>query len=143
MALSLLTVRTLTRLPVPDYAYDFSGISFSAGDEVSISIVADSATSGTTYITNKSNGQSVSQPLTSSASLCQTNAEWIVEDFQQGSSLVPLVDFGTVTFTDSVAKTSGGGSFGPDSGTEIDIVQNGQTHTSVTENGSGLTVTYQ
>ena len=126
----------------PDYAYDFDGISFSAGDTVSISIVADSATSGTTYITNESNGQSVSQPLSSSASLCQENAEWIVEDFQQGSSLVPFANFGTVVFNDAVAKT-GSGSYGPDSGEEIVIVQNGQQLTSVSEDSNSVTVSYQ
>lgn len=34
------------------------------------------------------------------------NAEWIVEDFEEGNSLVPFADFGTVTFSDAVAKTS-------------------------------------
>jgi hypothetical protein len=31
-------------------------------------------------------------------SLCQYNAEWIIEDFEEGSSLVSFADFGTVSF---------------------------------------------
>jgi hypothetical protein len=34
-------------------------------------------------------------------SLCEYNAEWIVEDFEEGSSLVEFADFGTVTFVRS------------------------------------------
>lgn len=124
-------------------AYDFDGISFNTGDTVSISVVASSATSGTAYINNLSNGQSVSQPITSSSSLCQENAEWIVEDFEEGSGLVPFADFGSVTFSNAVASTSGGNSYGPDSGTQIDIVQNGQQLTQVSDDGSSVTVTYQ
>ena len=127
----------------PDYAYDFSGISFSAGDTVSLSVVASSSTSGTAYITNESNGQSVSQPITSSSALCQENAEWIVEDFEEGGGMVPFANFGTVTFGGATAQTSAGNSYGPDSGTQIDIVQNGQTLTSVSDDGSSVTVTYQ
>ena len=127
----------------PDYAYDFDGIEFSAGDTVTLSVVASSATSGTAYITNESSGQSVSQPITSSSSLCQENAEWIVEDFEEGSSLVPFADFNSVTFSNAVAQTSGGNSYGPDSGTEIDIVQNGQQLTTVSASGDSVTVSYQ
>ena len=127
----------------PDYAYDFDGISFNTGDTVSISVVASSSTSGTAYITNESNGQSVSQPITSSSALCQTNAEWIVEDFEEGSSLVPFANFGTVDFTNAVAQTSGGSSIGPGSGTQIVIVQNGQQLTSVSSDSDSVTVSYQ
>jgi hypothetical protein len=42
----------------PDYANDFSDISFSAGDSVTVTVVASSATTGTAKITNNSNGQS-------------------------------------------------------------------------------------
>ena len=34
----------------------------------------------------------------SDGSLCEYNAEWIVEDFEEGDSLVEFADFGTVTF---------------------------------------------
>ena len=108
----------------PDYAYDFSGISISAGDTIYVSVQSSSSTSGTAYIENLSNGQSVSQDLTSSSALGGQNAEWIVEDFEENGGLVTFADFGTVTFTDAVAGDSSGGSNGPDGATIIDIEQN-------------------
>lgn len=59
------------------------------------------ATSGTLVIINNSQNVTVSMDISSSsASLCQTNAEWIVEDFGY-----ELPNWGTVTFTDASAKT--------------------------------------
>jgi len=98
----------------PDYAYDFSGISFSVGDTVTLGITATSTTAGRVTVENVSTGKSVSHSFSrESAALCETNAEWIVEDFTQiasngAESLVPLVDFGTVTFTDAYATTRSG-----------------------------------
>ena len=57
--------------------------------------------------------------------------------------MVPFANFGTVVFSGATAGTSAGNSYGPDSGTEIDIVQNGQQLTTVSEDGSSVTVTYQ
>jgi len=125
----------------PDYAYDFSGISFSAGDEVELTVTAKSSTSGTAVIKNLSNGESVSKSITSSSALCQTNAEWIVEDYEEGSSLVPFADFGTVTFSGASAGTSSG-SVGPSGSTTIDIEQNSQVLTSVSTTSSSVTVKY-
>jgi hypothetical protein len=126
----------------PDYAYDFSGISFSVGDTVAISVVASSKTSGTAKITNVSKGQTVTKAITSSSSLCGTNAEWIVEDFEEGGGLVPFANFGTVTFTSATAKLSNGNSVSASTGTQIDIQQNGKTLTSVSQSGSSVTVKY-
>jgi hypothetical protein len=42
----------------PDYAYDFSGISFSAGDSVTVTVVAPSKTKGTATIKNNTKGTS-------------------------------------------------------------------------------------
>ncbi|GAM83865.1 hypothetical protein ANO11243_018550 [Dothideomycetidae sp. 11243] len=94
----------------PDYAYDFSGIDFSAGDVVTVTVKATSKTGGTATIQNQSSGQKVSHTFRNqrSGSLCETNAEWIVEDFEEGDSLVPLVNFGTVVFTNAYATTSSG-----------------------------------
>jgi hypothetical protein len=39
--------------------------------------------------------------------LCEYNAEWIVEDYESGSSRVRFADFGTVTFTGASATTDG------------------------------------
>jgi len=119
----------------PDYAYDFSGISFSAGDSVSVSVKSSSSTAGTAVIENLTTGKTVSKSITSSSKLGGQNAEWIVEDFEENGSLVPFADFGTVTFTNAVAGTSGG-TEGVSGATILDIEQSGKVLTSVSTSGS-------
>ena len=117
----------------------------SVGDTISVSIVSTSASAGKVTLENLSTGHTASESLTapsSSSHLGGQNAEWIVEDFEEGSSEVALANFGTVTFTDCVAKTSGGESLGPSSGTIIEIEQNGEVLTDVSDGGSTVTVTY-
>jgi len=125
----------------PDYAYDFSGISISAGDTIKTTVTASSTTSGTAVIENVTTGKTVSKSITSSSALCEENAEWIVEDYEEGDSLVPFANFGTVTFTDAVATTSSG-TQGPGSATLIDIEQNNKVLTSVSVTSSEVTVKY-
>lgn len=130
----------------PDYAYDFSGISISAGDSISVSVVASSSTAGTATIENLSTGEKVHKDLTapdSSAALGGQNAEWIVEDFEEGSSLVNLDNFGTVTFTNTVAGLSSGKSVGNSGADILDIKQNGEVLTSAsTPSSSEVVVEY-
>ena len=66
----------------PDYAYDFSGISFSAGDSVTTTVKATSKTGGTATIKNNSKGTTVTHTFSGQPSLCEYDAEWIVEDFE-------------------------------------------------------------
>lgn len=115
----------------PDYAYDFSGISISAGNVIQMSVQATSKTAGSVTLQNLSTGQTVTKSITSSASLCGTNAEWIVEDFQSGNSQVPFANFGTVTFSNTVAGTSGS-SQGNGGSTILDIKQGNTVYTDVT-----------
>ena len=126
----------------PDFAHDFTGISLSPGNSITVSVTATSLTGGTATIVNHSTGQTVSHTFSGQPSLCQENAEWIVEDFEEGNSLVPFANFGTVTFTGASAGTAGGGSVGPGGANTIDIEQNGQVLTSVSTGGSSVTVSY-
>ncbi|KAF7310077.1 hypothetical protein MIND_00380900 [Mycena indigotica] len=126
----------------PDYAYDFSGIPISAGDTIKVTVTASSATAGTASITNVSTGKTVSKSLTSSAKLCFKNAEWIVEDFEEGSSLVPFANFNKVTFTNAVATLQSGGTVGPSGAVLIDIKQNNKVLTSSSVSSSSVTVSY-
>ncbi|KAG9750378.1 hypothetical protein KCU59_g2935, partial [Aureobasidium melanogenum] len=79
----------------------------------------------------------------------QTDAEWIVEDFTQiengEESLVPLVDFGTITFTGASATTNSGSKYGPSSADVIDLISaNGETVlTDVTVGSSSVSVVYE
>ncbi|KAF7976446.1 hypothetical protein HWV62_6685 [Athelia sp. TMB] len=126
----------------PDYAYDFSGIDISAGDQITLTVTASSEYTGTAVIENKSSGQTVTKHIVSLSSLCEENAEWIVEDFEEGSSLVPFADFGTVEFTGASATTTAGKSIGPVGATTIDIQQDLITKTSVSIGLNSVTVKY-
>jgi len=125
----------------PDYAYDFSGITFSAGDSVTVTVTATSTKAGTAVITNNSKGVTVTKALTSTAALCEKDAEWIVEDFEEGSSLVPLANWGTVTFTNAIATENSGTTVGPSGATLIDLEQN-SILSSVSVSSTSVTVTY-
>jgi Peptidase A4 family len=127
----------------PDYAYDFSGINIKAGDTITMTVTASSTSAGKATITNKSTGQTVSHSFSGeSAKLCETNAEWIVEDFSSGSSLVPFADFQTVTFT-GASVTTGSGTSGVSGAQILDIRQNGQVLTNCgTSGSSSVTCTY-
>ena len=128
----------------PDGAYDFSGLTINAGDTISISVVASSNSAGTAVIENLSNGGSVQQALnapSSSSVLAGQNAEWIVEDFEEGGGLVPFADFGTVTFTSATYTTADGGSGDSSSAGLIDIDQ-GTILTSSSVDGNSVTVSY-
>lgn len=124
----------------PDYAYDFSGITFSAGDSVSVSVQATSYTAGTAVIENLTTGKTVSKAITSSSRLGGQNAEWIVEDFEQNGGLVTFANFGTVTFTQAKAGTSSGSSVGVEGATLLDIEQSNRVLTDVSTSGSSTVV---
>jgi hypothetical protein len=126
----------------PDYAYDFSDIDISAGDEIKLTVTASSKSEGKAVIENLTSGKSVSKSLSSSSELCEKNAEWIVEDFEEGDSLVKFADFGTVTFSDAEATTSSG-TVGPSDATVIDIEQDDDVLTSVSISDSEVVVTYK
>ncbi|KAF2815346.1 putative aspergillopepsin [Mytilinidion resinicola] len=130
----------------PDYAYDFDNFDVSEGDVITISIASSSSSEGTVTLTDETTGQSVSQTLSapsSDATLAGQNAEWIVEDFEQNGSLVPLSDFNTVTFTDASATTDSGDSVGLSGATVIDLKQDNSVLTSVTiESDSSVEITY-
>jgi len=93
----------------PDYAYDFSGITLAAGNSITVTVTATSKTAGTAVITNNTTGKTVTHTFSGGVDgdLCEYNAEWIVEDFEENGSLVSFADFGTVTFTAASAIKSG------------------------------------
>ncbi|KAJ5902918.1 Aspergillopepsin-2 [Penicillium taxi] len=127
----------------PDYAYDFSGITISAGDVIKVTVTAKSKSSGTATVENVTTGKSVSHTFSGNVEgdLGELNAEWIVEDFEENDSLVNFANFGTVTFTDASA-TDSGSTVGPSGATIIDIEQNGEVLTSASVSSDSVTVTY-
>lgn len=126
----------------PDAAYDFSGISISAGDTIRVTVDAFSTSTGNATIENISNGQTVSHSFSGvQGDLCEYNAEWIVEDFESGGGMVPFADFGTVTFTNAQAS-DGGSTVGPSGASVMDIQQNSTVLTSSSVSGNSVTVQY-
>ncbi|KAF8217112.1 peptidase A4 family-domain-containing protein [Mycena galopus ATCC 62051] len=126
----------------PDAAHDFEDFAISAGDTITLTATASSDTAGTVTIENISTGKTVTQALTSTAQLCGENAEWIVEDYEEGGSLVPFANFGTVTFMGARATTSDGSTVGPDGAALIDIQQGSTVLTSVSATSDSVTVSY-
>ncbi|KIM93710.1 hypothetical protein OIDMADRAFT_137445 [Oidiodendron maius Zn] len=132
----------------PSYADDFSGISISEGDEIQMTVTATSTTSGSAVIENLTTGEIVSQDFSdvTDGSLCEYNAEWIIEDFEEcdgnSCSLVPFADFGTVEFT-SCSAIQDGSTVGVSGATILDIEQNGKVLTSCSDTSSTVTCTYE
>lgn len=129
----------------PDYSYDFSGITLAAGNTIKVTVTASSLTGGTAVVENVSTGKTVTHTFSNEGSegdLCETNAEWIVEDYEEGDSLVSFADFGTVTFT-SCSAIESGTTVGTTGATIIDIEQNNEVLTSCSvPSSSEVTCTY-
>lgn len=112
-----------------------------------MTVTATSKTSGSAVIENLTTGETVSETFTdvSDGSLCEYDAEWIVEDFSECTTttctLVPFADFGTVTFTD-VSAVQNGATVTPSDATIIDITQSGTVLTDCSASSTEVTCTY-
>jgi len=128
-------------LPASLIAY--SGITVTSGSVVTVTATKTGTNSGTTTLT--AGGKTVSHTFSGQSSpLPGTSAEWIVEDFTSGSSLVPFANFGSVTFTGATAIKSGTTVTASSSGSTNIYLESssGSTLTSTTISGSTVTVTY-
>ncbi|KAL7932087.1 peptidase A4 family domain-containing protein [Trichoderma chlorosporum] len=129
-------------LPASLVAY--SGITIKAGASVTVTATKTSSNGGTTTLS--SGGKTVSHTFSNQNSpLPGTSAEWIVEDFTSGSSLVPFANFGSVTFTGSSAVVNGQTvTPGSEGSTIIDLENSsGKIITSTTVSGGSVTVNYE
>ncbi|KAJ6024242.1 hypothetical protein N7540_005039 [Penicillium herquei] len=128
----------------PEYAYDFTNISISAGDEIKVSVQATSKSAGFAIVENLSTGVKVSHEFFGGegGELAELNAEWIVEDFQQGLTLVDFADFGTVSFRNACAVDNGV-AVGPSAASLVDIKQKGNVLTSSSVTDNTVVVSYQ
>jgi len=127
----------------PEVSYSFDDFSFGAGDSIEITVQATSTNSGVATLTNLGTGQTVSHNFDNEgASLCLTNAEWIVEDASNGQSLIPFADFQTVTFTGVSAGLSDGSTVDATGAQIADIRQNDAVLTSCSSDGGSVSCTY-
>lgn len=91
-----------------EYWTDFA---VDGGDTIKVTVTATSTRSGTAVLENLTQDTSISHNFTTSETLspiCQTDAEWIVEDYLESFEFVTFADFGKVTFTDASAVTTAG-----------------------------------
>lgn len=127
----------------PDYAHDFSDIEFAAGDSVTVTVTASSLTSGSAVIENTTTGKKVSHMFTNQTQpLCETNAEWIVEDFESNGSQVQFANFDSIKFANATATTKDGSTVGPTGADILDIKINGTVYTDVSVDASSVTCSY-
>lgn len=90
----------------------------SVGDQISMEVDASSTKTGVATLINLSTGDKVTHTFTKDktpSALCETDAEWIMEDF-----LGNLADFGGITFTNNSA-TGATGTFTPAGGDILDL----------------------
>jgi hypothetical protein len=100
------------------------------GHVVTISIESSNPGKGKVTLKNHTTGHKVSKKLTAPSAagrLRGQNAEWIVEDFMIGDSMVPLVDFKTVKFAKAHATTGKRKRVGLDGATIINMVSQSDT----------------
>ncbi|CEJ92082.1 hypothetical protein VHEMI07759 [[Torrubiella] hemipterigena] len=111
------------------------------GQRIAMEVDASSPKEGIAKLTNLDTGVTVSHTFTKDktpSALCETDAEWIMEDF-----LGNLADFGTVTFTDNSASDASGNKFTPAGGDLIEIKdREGNPKTDCSINGDDVSCTY-
>ncbi|KAJ6556214.1 peptidase G1 [Mycena capillaripes] len=112
-------------------------LTVNTGDSITTNVTMTSATSGTVAIENNSRGTSIVGTVSGGTRLSAISAEWILEDFESGSSLVPFAGFPTSTFTGTAVRS--GTSVSPATATLINIVQNSEL-CSATVSGSTVSV---
>jgi Peptidase A4 family len=95
---------------------------FSAGDDMFLAVQAFNSTAANVTIYNVSLGNIASFNVSSSKyPLLGLNAEWVVEDYDAGGEMVPLVNFGNVTFYNSFTGTVAGANMGPQQGDILEM----------------------
>ncbi|KAJ7247137.1 peptidase G1 [Mycena haematopus] len=107
------------------------------GDSITTNVTMTSATAGRVTIENNTRGTSIVGTVSGGTRLSAASAEWILEDFESGSSLVPFAAFPTSSFTGAAVQS--GKSVSPSGATLIDIVQNSEL-CSATLSGTTISV---
>ncbi|KAH8812224.1 Scytalidopepsin B [Xylogone sp. PMI_703] len=132
----------------PEDSSSFSGITIAEGDDIQMSVVATSKTSGIASLENLTTGQKVSKTFSNvrSGSLCLTDAEFIIEDFEecQGNNcqFVPFASFSPAVEFSQCSVTANGRSVSLNSATISEVVINNRAITSCSVSGSTVTCSY-
>lgn len=129
---------------IPDYSHAFQGFDVSVGDQIKMSVDASNTTSGVAVLENLTTGNKVQHQFDSPPStLCETDAEWIVEDFKSDGSPIPFANFDSVTFTDASASGDSG-TVTPNGATVIDLrdKNSGEVLSTCSTSGDDVTCNY-
>jgi hypothetical protein len=113
-------------------------LTVATGDSITTNVTMTSTTSGTVTIENNTRRTSIVGTVSGGTRLSATSAEWILEDFESGSSLVAFAGFPTSTFTGSALRS--GTSTSPSASTLIDLVQGSSELCSATISGTTVSV---
>lgn len=128
----------------PKAEVEFLAFDVSPGDTVTFTLTANSTSEGYVVVENTSTGKSTSISVDSpraATDLCEYDAEWILEDFESGSSLVSLADFGSASITD-IAVHKNGASASVSGAGIIDIRQSGSVLCKASLSGTTVDFTY-
>ncbi|KAJ4417076.1 hypothetical protein N0V85_002012 [Neurospora sp. IMI 360204] len=100
----------------PSAAYSIPSIPTAPGDWMAVNITITSPTSAVIKIVNTQRGYTMSINATTGATLCRTDAAWIVEDYYDGAGGINMASFNDVWFEYTAATTVGGTKLGVDGG---------------------------
>lgn len=94
-------------------------------------------------VENRTKGQTATYTYSEQSThpLCEYNAEWIVEAYDEGGDLLPFFAFDTIAFTGASATTADGVEVDTSGATLFDI-QRTEVLTSTTASDSTVTVDY-
>lgn len=124
----------------PDDLIQFEGFDIAAGDKIGFTVIAHSPTSGTCILDNYTTGKQVRREFPKGpTSLCLSEADWILEEYDENNRQVPLLDFGSLTFRNAMADGPSG-HVTASGGEIIDLVTNDRrSKTRCIINGSDVT----
>ena len=129
----------------PNSAVDFEELTVNTGDVVVAIVESFSPSRGRAVIENRSTGQKATRVVSApnaQATLKGENADWVVEDFTAGDTMVALADFSEVVFW-GVEARAGGKRFDADGATVIELQQGDRILTEVTARGDTVAVKYK
>lgn len=127
--------------PQPSYDYT-DDLDVQPGHQLRMAVYVDSISGGNSTIENLGNGKSATQSFSGeNPQICQTDVEWIVEDFLMGGSSVPFLNFSEIRFTNALA-TGRQGDVTPQGAQIIEVTVNGQPHTLCSSDSTSVDCKY-
>lgn len=127
---------------IPDDVQFFDNFNIAVGDQIYMEVDASSLSTGVAILENLTNGDKVTHNFKKGqtpSDLCETDAEWIIEDYEAS-----FADFGSITFTNNSA-TGADGDFTPAGASIYNLQPEGSSHiyTDCRVDGDDVTCSYR